>query len=391
MKGGRMINMMHDIITEETFIACLLAYPEQAGLYSDLTRDHFTQNYCWEIYQDIQKEEPGKLNFTGVVPMLSQIKAEKRINHQEMMLAIDLFSNVKEMLTPFAADEAYKKLIADRNKTEGEFRIGNILNSRIEFEDKIAAINEIVQEQLIKPDDEVIYSASELEKQLEKNGEPESSGVVTGIKDIDRRIDVPHNCLMVIAARPFQGKTTFACKLAMENTIKHKVLFFSLEMTRYQIAKKLLNYGPKYNHDRLMIIERGAISLSSIIRTAMRLKPGLIIIDQLNKIQAKGEKEYDRFTNIARELKLATSFLRIPILCLCQINRSAENKRPYLWQIKGSGSVEEEADVALLLHIENYEKKETVVYMDKNRTKDGALRTARLTFDIQTSLYREAY
>lgn len=207
--------------------------------------------------------------------------------------------------------------------------------------------------------------------------------------------------LVVIWARPAVGKTMFAINLLL-NQVEHKTkaVFFSLEMTNKSITQRILSRSSKIPVRALMgtltpeqlnvmnvalewfteylkdltLIDT-AFTISEIVRqiTYLKKKEGLQIayIDYLGLIRGQGQNRNYEIGNITRELKLLAMKLDIPIILLAQLNRGTENRGwgiPQLSDLRDSGSIEQDADIVLLLHrdVENAPR-ELSVFARKNR------------------------
>jgi replicative DNA helicase len=261
-----------------------------------------------------------------------------------------------------------------------------------------------------------------LETRMEnfKNGNPR--GLKTGFKKIDAHVQgfCPGR-LYVIAARPSIGKTTFAINL-LENFIKQQrvVAFFSGEMSNIEIIEKLLSCEARIDSSLLMngalsndqasdimscAIEiaksktffnsRFGRSIEVIQAEARQLKKSheldAIVVDYLQLMQCATKKFTNRYAEvsyISGVLKMLALDLDIPVITLAQINRDAANSMPQLHHIKDSGSIEQDADVVMMLHEENIdEKKRNWLIVAKNRFgKKGSI---ELTVDFALNKFFE--
>ncbi|MFM8734272.1 MAG: replicative DNA helicase [Pirellulales bacterium] len=216
-------------------------------------------------------------------------------------------------------------------------------------------------------------------------------GVETGFTDLDSLCGGLHNSeLVILAARPSMGKTAFAMNIAehVAINVKTPVLFVSLEMASLELADRLLCSAAQVNghrlrngtisqEDRRRLVQKsseiGAAplyiddtpsrTLTEIAAVARRLKRkqglALIVIDYLQLIEPDNPRDprQEQVARIARRLKAMSRELDIPVLCLAQLNRQAEvsrDNRPRLNHLRESGAIEQDADVVMFVHREEY-------------------------------------
>ena len=220
----------------------------------------------------------------------------------------------------------------------------------------------------------------------------EGVGVPTGFHDLDNMTGGLHEAeFIVLAARPSMGKTALAMNIAENVAIESNVpvLFVSLEMARTELVQRMLcsqghidaskfRSGFISAHDRENLVKASAKlsqapiyvddtpsrSMTEIAACARRLKRkqglGLIVVDYLQLIQPENSSDprQEQVAKMARRLKILARELRIPVLCLAQLNRQAEagkeGHRPKLSQLRESGAIEQDADVVMFIHREEY-------------------------------------
>jgi replicative DNA helicase len=221
--------------------------------------------------------------------------------------------------------------------------------------------------------------------------------VPTGFADLDELTNGLHpGQMVIIAARPAMGKSTLGLDFCRAASIHHNMasVIFSLEMTRNEITMRLLSAEAKIplNHMRngnmndddwtrlarkmgevssapLFIDDSPNMTMMEIRAKARRLKQRhdlrLIVIDYL-QLMTSGKKVESRqieVSEFSRQIKLLAKELEIPVVALSQLNRGAEqraDKRPMVSDLRESGSIEQDADMVILLHREDvYEKEST--------------------------------
>ena len=219
----------------------------------------------------------------------------------------------------------------------------------------------------------------------------EAGGIPTGYTDLDNMTGGLHNSeLVVLASRPSMGKTALATNMAEYVAMEANVptLFVSLEMARLELAQrmlcsqgkidaskfrsgfissddrhKLVEASSKLSQAPLFIDDSPFRTVTQIAASARRLKRkdnlGLIVIDYLQLIHPDDPRDprQEQVAKMARRLKGLARELRIPVLCVAQLNRQVEatrDNRPRLSQLRESGAIEQDADVVMFIHREEY-------------------------------------
>lgn len=254
-------------------------------------------------------------------------------------------------------------------------------------------------------------------------------GLQTGFHDLDDRQGFRPGDLVILAARPSMGKTAFALNIVEQVALKPEdpgiCLLFSLEMPYDQLLLRFLSARSSIPHDklrsgRLTNAQRAALSdaaadlsharvyiddssqptLSEIRAKARRLnrdgKLSLIAVDYLQLLTASGaESRQQEISVISRTLKSLARELSVPVLALAQLNRAAEtrdDRRPRLADLRESGSIEQDADLVMLLFREEYYQEtddnrgKADLIVAKNR--NGATGTIHFTFRPETMRFR---
>jgi len=225
----------------------------------------------------------------------------------------------------------------------------------------------------------------------------EMTGVPTGFTDLDQLTNGLHpGQMVIIAARPAMGKSTLALDFARAASIKHNLpsVIFSLEMGRNEIAMRLLSAEARValHHMRsgtmtdedwtrlarrmpdvsaapLYIDDSPNLSMMEIRAKCRRLKQRndlkLVIIDYLQLMQSgskRSESRQQEVSDMSRNLKLLAKELELPVIALSQLNRGPEqrtDKKPMVSDLRESGSIEQDADMVILLHREDAYEKES--------------------------------
>lgn len=261
---------------------------------------------------------------------------------------------------------------------------------------------------------------SELKTKIKKDKESE---IFTQFKDLDAILQgFEKSDLIIIAGRPSMGKTAFALNIGKNivTTYQIPLIIFSLEMSRQQIIYRLIASHSEINANRLKagkmtskewkILGNSMKDISNLpifiddnpnlnlidLRSKLKKiffdqnKKGIVIIDylQLMKLNLKFDNRSQEISYITRNLKILAKEFQIPIFVLSQLSRNVEartNKRPMLSDLRESGSIEQDADIVLMLYREEYylenkvEEQITEFIIAKHR--NGPTGTARLMFN----------
>lgn len=218
---------------------------------------------------------------------------------------------------------------------------------------------------------------------MEGDRRDEFVGIPTGISTLDHTISgLCKTDLIILAARPGVGKTSFALNIAKNVAVNNKrlVAFFSLEMTCEQLALRILSTesGVESKHLRdgrltpeewtalsdaanrlhgapIYLEERSDITVTEMKAKLRRMGDlGLVVIDYLQLMKGRGSASRENdVADMSRNLKIMAKELNVPVLCLSQLNRMVEgrkDKKPQLSDLRESGSIEQDADIVLMLY-----------------------------------------
>jgi replicative DNA helicase len=261
------------------------------------------------------------------------------------------------------------------------------------------------------------------------------AGVPTGFVDLDNLLSgLQAGNLIVVAARPGVGKSSFVTNLARNIAVGEgthdgrgaTVMMFSLEMSRYEIGMRLLCgearvpwdkvragrvateewtrivEAAEHLHDApLFIVDSGNVNIVDIRAKARRLRSsrqglGLIIVDYLQLMAGHGryDNRQQEIADISRSLKLFAKELEVPVIAVSQLNRNPEtraDKRPQLSDLRESGAIEQDSDIVMFIHRDDSDtdpstkgKADLIVAKHRNGPTD----TIPLTFLPQLTLFR---
>lgn len=259
-------------------------------------------------------------------------------------------------------------------------------------------------------------------------------GIPSGFGMLDKYLTgLNKSDLILIGARPAMGKTSFALNLAQNISMNagKKCVVFSLEMTKEQLAERLLsaqagvesqklktgeltndewvrlgNAAGQFNDVELYLDDTSAITVPEIKSRLRRMKNvDAVIIDYLGLISSASKKEnrVQEVSEITRQLKMMAKDLNIPVICCAQLSRGTEghgkNHKPQLADLRESGSIEQDADIVLFLYREDYYRNDVAEdkqdEIDANKTelivaknRHGATGSIEMTFDKEFTRFR---
>ena len=276
-----------------------------------------------------------------------------------------------------------KEIIEDASN--GETDASELLNSA---EQKIFDIRRGKDTRGLQKVSEIVMQTFDRLDMINSQDAGEYIGVPTGIKDLDRVImGLNKSDLILLAARPGMGKTSFALNIA-ENVAINKgktVAFFSLEMSKEQLVSRILStkgqipgqtlrLGKLSDKEWERLIEAGdivskspiyiddtpGITIPEMKAKLRRLgKCDLVVIDYLQLMSSarRIENRVQEVSEITRNLKIMAKELDVPVLTLSQLSRASEQRtdhKPVLSDLRDSGSIEQDADIVLFLYREGY-------------------------------------
>jgi replicative DNA helicase len=341
---------------------------------------------------------------------------------------------------PTAANiEYYAKIVAEKSLLRSIISVAtNIVGMGYEATEEVNVILDEAEKQIFQITQRrntkgfvslrniLIETFERIEKLYESKGGV--TGLPTGFTDFNRlTAGLQPSDLIILAARPSMGKTTFALNIAQSAAVDLKipVVVFSLEMSKEQLALKLLcseagvdnqrirtgtlmdNDWPRLSHAlgslseaTMFIDDTPGISALEIRARARRIKAehglGLIIIDYLQLMQSKtrSENRQQEVSEISRTLKSLARELNVPVIALSQLSRAVEqrtDKRPNLSDLRESGSLEQDADLVGFLYREDYYNPETdkknITELIIAKQRNGPVGTVELLFQKEFSKF----
>jgi replicative DNA helicase len=343
----------------------MMTITERGGVVDPLTLSE-------ELSRNGELESSGGKDFIGflvdAVPTAANIEYHAQIVREKAILR-----RLIEVSTSIVAEAFEGKATANELLDEAESKIFQV--SQQQTKDGFTRIKEL------------LWPTMERIEALQRGGQT-ITGVATGFKELDEMTSgfQPAD-LIIVAARPSMGKTAFTLNIAQHAAIEHNVpvAFFSLEMSKESLVQRMLTSEARIDAQRLRkgmlrdddfprlaraagilssapvwIDDTPGISILEMRSKARRLKAdagvGMVIVDYLQLMAgpSNSESRQQEVSQISRGLKALAKELSVPVVALSQLSRAPEqrtgdNKRPQLSDLRESGAIEQDADLIMFL------------------------------------------
>ena len=337
-------------------------------------------------------------NSGNQIDVLSVVEELKRLNYNDVPNISNYLVEIIDSVPSIASVKLYIEIVEEKaierkllHKMQG--LSDDILNHRYELNDMLDKVESNIMEVIkLRRTSEFMTLTEAAEEVFEKinsyvGKDQEIIGLNTGYPNLNRAtLGFQKGDLMILAARPAVGKSSYAINLALQvakNNNAH-VAFFSLEMSIEQLLMRIYAYqagvdlskirSGKLNSDELLLLSLAKEDLSkqnlyfdvspssniADIRTKCRQlkqagKLDFIVIDYLQLITTENSRgnRQEEVSKISRQLKTLAQELQVPILALSQLSRNLEgreNKTPQLADLRESGSIEQDADIVFFIY-----------------------------------------
>lgn len=349
----------------------------------------------------LTKELGSKLDLVGgtlyITKLTQNIISTENVKHyiniiKEKSLLRKLINSANEILNlSYSGDEDVENIIDKAEQNIFQILDGNSTKSFYQVKDIVA---------------DTLRHLEELRK---KGGK--ITGLPTGFRDVDAKLSGLHNSdLILIAARPGVGKTSFALNICSNVAIKEKktVAIFSLEMGKEQLVNRILSSVSSVEHEKLktgnlslddmtkislslrgltsspmFIDDTPSITVSEIRAKCRRLKLerglALVVIDYIQLMQSSKSRSDNRsqeVADISRSLKILAKELNVPVIALSQLSRAVESradKKPMLSDLRESGAIEQDADIVMFLYKnDDEEEASNIVHLNVAKHRSGS-------------------
>lgn len=397
--------MPHSIEAEQSLLSCLLI---DNNVVSSITEKIKPQDFYSEAHKKIYEimyslyETNQPIDFVTVVDKLEKQNLINEVGGIDYLtlLASSLPSavNFKSYIDIVKRDSLNRALISAGQKIIEKAYEGGEIQDSIAFAEKM--VYDIAQKEETSTLEHISVALNEAMKsidELAKNG-GQIKGISTGITEFDKLTNGLQNSdLILLAARPGVGKTSFAMNIAINAaTTQHKnCAIFSLEMPRVQLAMRSLCQVAKVSMSKakkgnltteemkyiwmanktlaesgLYVSDSSLVTPMDVLDKCRRLKRekglDLIVIDYLQLMSSgktsKDDNRQQEISQITRFLKIAAKELNVPIILLSQLSRAIEQRKdhkPMLSDLRESGAIEQDADIVLF--IDNPDKYNDIV------------------------------
>lgn len=426
-----------NIEAEEAILGGILLDPEAISRVLEMLRPEF---FALPSHQSIYKgmvelHQQGKpTDLMTVITWLSDRDLLEKVGGQMKIATL-----VERTISAVNIDQ-YAALVVDKFLRRKLIKAGNeIVEIGYETATELETVldkaekkifgltQERPQQELVSISETLVNTFQDIEDRNEGVALP---GLPCGFYDLDAMTGgFQRSDLIIVAGRPSMGKTSFSINIAhnIATTQKLPIAIFSMEMSKEQLVQRLLASEAKIESNRLragrvsqnewepLIQAIGTLSelpifiddTPNITVNEMRSKTrrlqtenggalGLILLDYLQLMEGSGsDNRVQELSRITRSLKGLARELSVPIISLSQLSRSVEtrtNKRPMMSDLRESGSIEQDADLVIMLYREEYYNPDTpdtgIAEVIITKHRNGPVGTVKLLFDSQFTRFR---
>ncbi|WP_373897232.1 replicative DNA helicase [Haloimpatiens sp. FM7315] len=383
------------------------------------------------IYELFQKDTP-----IDMITLIEHLRANDRL---EGCGGVSYISEISASVPTTVNVSSHIKIVKDKSTLRKLIKSSTeIIEESYKNQDEVENVIDIAEQKIFNIAENkttsdfepmnVVLERGFLEIERLFNNKGEITGVPTGFPELDGKTSgFQKGDMILIAARPSMGKTTFALNLAQYAALRggKSVAMFSLEMSKEQLAYKLLcaeanvdmlklRTGDLEDKDweniakasgplaaaKIYIDDTAGVSVMEMRSKCRRLKIehgiDLIVVDylQLMSGSSRSESRQQEVSEISRSIKALAKEMQCPVIALSQLSRAPEQRadhRPMLSDLRESGSIEQDADIVMFLYRDEYYNKETE---DKNvaeciiaKQRNGPTGTVKLAWLGQYSKF----
>ncbi len=421
--------MPHSVEAEQAVIGSILIDQEAIITASEIVNpeDFYNRQYglIYEAMLDLNRENKQ----VDIVTLQNKLK-EKEV--PEELRSLDYMRDIVAAVPTSTHIRYYAGIVAEKATLRRLIKASqDIENTCFEGKESMDVILEDAQKKIfdmvqrqstdeLVPIDKVVLSAVEKIEAAYRAGGT-ITGIATGFADIDYMTSgLQPSDMVLIAARPSMGKTAFALNIAQHMAFRQNktVAIFSLEMSKEQLINRLIalegyidathlrngrlddsewdklaEAASTIGNSNLIIDDTPGIPVSALRSKCRKIKMerGLdcIFIDylQLMSGDSRVESRVQVISEISRSLKAVARELKVPVVALSQLSREVEkrpDKRPIMSDLRESGAIEQDADVIMFIHREDYQDQETenkgIAEIIIGKQRNGPIGTVKLAW-----------
>lgn len=429
-----------DVIAEQAVLGSMLVDKEAVISAVELLKasDFYREDHK-EIY-DAMLELYGTGSHIDMITLKDQLSLRGTL---ERVGNIDYLASLIDNVPTTSNIESYVKIVEEKSTIRQLIKAANdILQMGYSQTEEVDSIIEQTEKRIFdvlqnrnsrgySSIKEILITAFDMIEKMYQN-KNKVSGIESGFIDLDAKTSgLNPSDLIIVAARPAMGKSAFVLNVAnyVAANTKTPVLMFSLEMAKEQLVNRILCSESEIDSMKLrnadlssedwLKLGKASGKLAEIplyiddtpglTSTELRAKCrkaklekniGLIIIDYMQLMESKNRSQsrQQEISEISRSLKILAKELSVPVIALSQLSRASEQRtdhRPMLSDLRESGSIEQDADIVLFLHREDYYNPDTEnknvaeVIIAKNR--NGATGTVELAWLAQYTKFANLY
>ncbi len=433
----------HSIEAEQIVLGSVLLDPESiGGIAQTLQVEQFYAERHQKIYETMLDMYDNGDPIEGVLLLTKLREKEEFTSEEDSQYLLLLAENASSVKNP----EYYTKIIAESAKLRQVIEACNKISELAFANQDVATVLGVAEQKFYDisngKQNVNLHRLGDIAKgeinrltEMEKDDTGKFSPIKVGISDFDNFLGGLNNSdLFILAARPGVGKTSFALNIAYNIALSSQynprkaVVFFSLEMSKEQLARRIISTACKIESEKLRlgkldahdweellqvwrsnlrhaefyIDETGNINpleMKAKLRKVQNL--GLVVIDYLQLMSfATGSKNdgnrVQELSNITRSLKLMAKELNVPVILLSQLSRGIEKRddpTPQLSDLRDSGSIEQDADIIVFLSRDYYEKdaaKKNICTVHVSKNRHGSVGKLTLNWDGRYTAFTAA-
>ncbi len=396
------VSMPFSLEAEQAVLGCVLSVPETISQVTILLKpDYFylpQHKAIFTIMQDID-------SLSGKIDPLIVLEKLKKENVYDDASGKNYLYQLAQSVPSTENVESYCKIIREKYYIRSLITVSkDIIQESVSADISADLLLESAEQKIYdirqgrvsrgptKIGDIIVNEVYDKLQKLSSENKEQYKGVATGFADLDKvTTGLNKSDLVIVGARPAMGKTSFALNMARNVAMKgKKVLFFSLEMTKEQLAERVLSTEARVLSTKmrtgeisdeewprlatatallskceLYFDDTSNMTVAEMKSRVRRLKNvDAVFVDYLQLMKSGGrvESRNQEVSEITRNLKLMAKDLNIPVVVLAQLSRSTEGRgkshRPQLSDLRESGSIEQDADIVIMLYRDEYYERE---------------------------------